>query len=300
MKDEREVEVESVETAEIQTGTEDGDQEPTGYDVEEEDGVVVESRFSLRDKESIDWLEPLASEAPTLLSLLDFNIALSTQAVSLTQEAFERRFIWCLKRLGAGGVSGDLLCKLYGQATFDLQQMSAFNAYQKTLRSERFNKTHEFIRDEVKRLEEFARLFSQPRKTVAPEKLAEWRAIWLGSLLELTRTIAAQLLSGEKYMVEQKSWLRCGRTQMESHLLSVAYKRIKTLRTATGVSISSMELLVAYAHASSLVPFPTSASSADPVAAMKARISRTRTSQKRTEMLGLMLVQGLTRDHSKH
>jgi hypothetical protein len=300
MKDEREVEVGSVKTVEARADAEDSDSELTGDGVEEADGLIAESRFSVRDEESTDWLEPLTNDAPALLSLLDFNIALGTQTVKLTEEAFDRRFIWCLETLGESPISGDLLRNLYDRATHDIRQLSAFITYQDTLKSEGFNKTHDFIRDELRRLEQFAKIFSKPRTSVAPEGLSEWNAIWLGSLIELARTIAAQLLSADRYMVGQKSWLSSGRSLMESHLLSVAYDHIKSLRTTKRVSTSSLHLLVAYAHASCLVPFPTSESSSDPVAAMKARISRTRASKKRIEMLCLMLAQGLKQAESKH
>jgi hypothetical protein len=299
MKGKQNRDARSAAMAATQTKADEDDQEPTGYNEQDEDDLVVVSRFSFRDDESMKWLELLTSEAPDLSSLLDFSTSSRNQTVSLTPEAFERRLIWCLGRLGLSRVPADLISKLYQHAIFDRQQMSAFNTYQDTLRSELFTETHGFIQYELKRLEQFAKLFGRTPKTAVPARLVEWNAIWLGSLVELARTIASQLLAGEKNMVEQQSWLHSGRSLMESHLLSVTYKRIKSLRTEARVSIGSFQLLVAYAHASSLVLYPASASDGEAIHAMKMRLSRSRASKTHNAMLSLMIRQGIQQDRSK-
>jgi hypothetical protein len=185
--------------------------------------------------------------------------------------------------------------KLYSQAIGDLKQKFAFAAYKDTLRTHSFSKVCLFIVQELERHRELCKVLEVPRKFAAPRQLSEWDKIWTGSLRELAGTIEAQLRSAAENLVKQLGWLRSGRTKIESHLLCSTYTSIVELRKRERLRISSYGLLVAYAHASQLVPYKNLVADGEPVGAMKMRLSRAKHSQKRVDVLCRLLLNSLPR-----
>ena len=82
-----------------------------------------------------------------------------------------------------------------------------------------------------------------------------------------------------------------GRTKLESHLLSSARSSIAKATKGGKPHINIYGLLVAYADASGLVPYRMSATEGDPVANMKVRLSRVKSSRTGIHMLSIVLAQ---------
>jgi hypothetical protein len=247
------------------------------------------------DEDEVDWLEPFKAEAPSLAGLLDFTIAPKGQEISLTKKDFDQQFNSALERLGLTfkRPPSDVMDELFIRAIEHRKQKSAFYAYCKVLQGDRFNRYLQFIRNELERLELISIIVALPRQQVVPQQLSEWSSVWIGSLRDLAGRIESQLRFEEKHLMEEQMWLRSGRTKIQSHLLRTAMPWIEKLIAERGLSISSLEMLVAYAHASALLTLKESAKFGNPMKAMEMRILRAKQSRKNVAMLSRILMQAI-------
>jgi hypothetical protein len=243
------------------------------------------------DEDAIDWLERLRTDPPVLSLLLDFIVSSKSQEASMTREFFHQRLSWCFEKLGLDTVQTELAEELFNRAILDLQMKSAYAAFLKVLQSQRFNETLQFIQEELNRLEQFTEFLRQPREFAVPQPLSEWESIWIGSLLQLTGTIKNQLRSGKERLDVLQGFLHFGRTHLRSHLLLVARSSIAKSLKEKRLRISSYKVLVAYAHASQLIPYGDSAADGEVVDSMKNRVARAKLSKMSIPMLSIMLAE---------
>jgi hypothetical protein len=181
--------------------------------------------------------------------------------------------------------------KLFNRAIPDVQMKSAYDAFLEVLQSQRFNETLQFIQEELVRVELFTKFLRLPREFAVPQALSEWESIWIGSLLQLIGTFKNQLRSGEGHLVALQEFLHMGRSDLGSHLLMVACSFMKNLNKGKKPRISVYKLLVAYAHASQLLPYQDSAADGEAVESMKNRVSRAKHSKNNIAMLSMMLAE---------
>jgi hypothetical protein len=260
-----------------------------------ERGDAIEESRSTVDRISIDWLERLRSDAPSLVTAYDDFIGASRRhEVALSLEVFTERLQECFARLGMyTPVPEGVLKMLFDQAVRDLQSRAAYKAFTTALQTDLFDERLRFLQGELKRLDEVSKLLSKPREFAVPRRLSEWESVWIGSLRELTDSIKAQLHSAEETSAFMRDFLSMGRTKVESRLLCSAHGAIAEAIDGTKPRLSVHQLLVAYAHASELVPYEDLEADGDPVEAMKNRISRASRSPTRTSMVSLLLLQDI-------
>jgi hypothetical protein len=273
--------------AEDALGTDDEREEAEA----EEDGVVVESRFTI-DADAMDWLERLTTDAPVLcLGLLDFVDGSRNQEARMSREVFNKRLSWCLNRVEGRTIKAQLVEMLYTRAIQDRQMMSAYDAFKNALQSNRFSESYQFIQGELERLAKVSASFKRPKGVMVPRILSQWESVWIGSLHELADTIRAQLEAAEKSLVELQKFLHLGRTEIESYLLWSTHLSIAEAIKGMKPRISAYKLLVAYAHASELIPYRRSADDRVSVIAMKMRVSRVKRSPTKIGMLSVIVAQ---------
>ncbi len=257
----------------------------------EEDGVVVESRFTI-DADAIDWLERLTTDAPVLgLGLLDFVDGFKSVNAGVSREEFTKGLSKFVDDLDVGQLPTELIEKLFERVTQDRQMMSAYDAFRDVLRSDRFGHVRQFVEQELVRLKLISELLRRPEGSVAPRILGEWDEVWIGSLRELTNRTKNQLHSTKDQLVGLQGFLRYGRTDLESYLLEQTHSFITKEVKGRKPRISAHKVLVAYAFASNLLPYRGSTTTGDPVKAMKIRMSRVKHLKTRIPMLTLLLAQ---------
>jgi hypothetical protein len=177
----------------------------------------------------------------------------------MSREVFNKRLPWCLKMVEGRMINAQLAEMLLTRAVQDRQMMSAYDAFRNVLQSDRFSEAHQFIQDELERLAKCSTFFNRPKGVMVPRILSEWESVWIGSLHELAGTIGAQLEAAEKRLVELQKFLDLGRTEIEPYLLWSTHLSIAEAIRGMKPRISAYRLLVAYAHASELIPYRRSA-----------------------------------------
>lgn len=177
----------------------------------------------------------------------------------MLREVSNKRPSWCLEIVEGRRINAQLAEILFTRAIQDRQMMSAYDAFKNVLQGDRLSEAHQFIQDELERLARFSTFFSKSKGVMVPRILSEWESVWIGSSHELAGTIGAQLEAAEKRLVELQGFLDLGRTEIEPYLLWST--RLSIAEAIKGVKprISAYKLLVAYAHASELIPYRLSA-----------------------------------------
>jgi hypothetical protein len=84
----------------------------------------------------------------------------------------------------------------------------------------------EFVKQELMRLDKCFSFVNKPRSLAVPPEMSEWESLWIGNLKYLTDTIMGQLNSAKESMTFMQEFLRMGRTNEVSYLLSGAYWKI--------------------------------------------------------------------------
>jgi hypothetical protein len=222
----------------------------------------------------------------------DFIVASREMKASMPREIFTKRLMECLETLGMNSpLPADVEKVLFDKAIEDRQMQAAYEAFNKLLESDRFNKMQHFVQQELKRLEKCFAFLNKPRSLAVPPEMSEWESLWIGNLKYLTNTIMGQLYSAKESLEFMQEFLRMGRTDVVSYLLSGAHWKIAEAIKGRKPRMSAYKLLVAYAHASELSHYSGSAADGDPVEAMKNRICRVKRSPTKTSMLSLLLYQ---------
>lgn len=248
------------------------------------------TRFDGDEEENRDWRDCLTSEMPSLI--LEFHPSSEDQLVNLNKEEFEQRLVWCSGMLGIENLPAPAVDELFELAVQQCQQMAAFRLFKKTLDSTEFNGTLKFLQQERKRVERISKLLQRPPGTVVPRKLTKWEEVWVRGLRGLVEDMGIELRREESRLTAEKHlWMKSGRTQLESHLLSLALASIRAMLKRNQLQIGGIALLVAYGHASQLAKYEESPTDGEPVEAMKVRMSRTKKSGNRVGVLSLFLSQ---------
>jgi hypothetical protein len=266
-------------------------------DDEREDGLNEEFAIDCGDNDdSIDWLEHFKTDAPPLN--LNFYRATDAHTGRLTQELFSKKLSQCLSVSVVSKFPAGLMSALLTMGVQHRQQCDAHNEFLKSINGGEFKRALRFVQEEHERVSLISELLkmqqppSFPWQSRVPRQMFEWEKVWMGSLRELVRRIEGQLRHCETTLVEQQHyWLNLGRTNIETHLLELALSTIVKQLKEHNIRFDRYWMLVAYAHAISLVPYTESDDRDSSVAAMKMRIARVRKSKNKTAMLGLFLAQ---------
>ncbi len=244
------------------------------------------SRFEHRDQK--DWLESLRAEAPNLL--LDFCSGIQNQGVRLTEAAFAERFSWCLDRLAIMEIPVNVVMELFSLAVDQGQQFAAFTHFQNAMEGPEVSAAYAYLEVKRARLASFRRFLIPD--SPPPHGMTEWSQVWMGSLDELIQLISGQITRQEQWLAEVWKFLRTAKQlQIESYLLAIATPQIRDLLAQHRLPVSRHGIMVAYAHASQLIPHIDSSVGGNPIEAMKMRLSRARRSPKRMQVLSLLFMQ---------
>ena len=160
-------------------GTLDGEEELERVETED-DCVEVISRFTV-DEDTIDWLERLKADGPSLVSMYwEFYVASESQAQNLSIQSFAKRLKTCRHRLGEyTRLPADITKMLFERAISDRQTRDAYEAFKNVLQGGRFNDTHQFIKAELMRVDLISKLIDIHRGPAVPKGLSEWEGVWI-------------------------------------------------------------------------------------------------------------------------
>ena len=240
------------------------------------------------------WLGYLREEAPVLNLSSLFIPSAKRQIVKLTRDQFRARHGDFLEKFGHELEEEEVLVnELFQYAIDDRQQMDAFSAYSKGLRSPRFRQAKTFVDKTLNKLRKIERLSRDLRCSFANDQVEEWAIFWFGGLQEVVEQIAGELRGEEKSLAEHERFLKYGRTELESHLLRRRHAGIKRLVAGKRFARHLTLLLAAYAHASYLVPYKDNAADSDFMDAIKMRVHRAKRSTTATRVLVLILMQSM-------
>lgn len=164
-------------------------------------------------------LTPDASGPPA--DSWDFIVASRWQNASMPREEFTKRLKECFEWLRMfTPFPVDIGEMLFRQAIEDRQMRAAYDAFNELLQSDHFNEMQKFILQELKCLEKCSALLNKPRSLAVPPGMSERESLWIGSLQDLTDTIIFQLRSAKESSEFMQEFLRMGRTDVKSYLLS--------------------------------------------------------------------------------
>jgi hypothetical protein len=260
-------------------------------------GLTYRDQILLRNLREYDWAIRLRPGDPNLpANPWDFIVASRWQKTSVSREEFTRRLKECLGWLRSREeivVPPDIGEMIFQQAVEDRQMRAAYEEFNEQLQGDRFRATRRFVLQELKYLEKWSALLSQPRSIAVPQGMSEWESLWIRNLRDLTDTIVNQLRSAKESLQFMAEFLRMGRTKVETYLLEGARLKFEDAIKGRKPRQSIHVLLVAYAHASELIRYTkSSVGKSDPVESMKNRLARAkRPSTIKTSMHSLLILQ---------